>query len=242
MEELFLCTLFSYNKLNIVNKKYINISVLLAELGHSRIVAVTDGVDQFICKVFTRDIEDLGFRVILKNKMGNRVHKVSLAETDTCIEIQRVIDLARRFRYGKRGSVGKFIISAHDKRIEGVLRIQMRFFHCLCKRSILIINDRIILFRRNVVDIQRETCDLGYGYLDGQGVFLIKYINSHGSGRNDESNALIIYALYLERFKPRTEGDIGETVIVLDLIKDFRPIFLYKCIIIHMIVDSVLSN
>ena len=51
MEELFLCTFLTYNKLDIVDQKHIVVTVLLAESRHGKLIAVfTDfqGVDQFV--------------------------------------------------------------------------------------------------------------------------------------------------------------------------------------------------
>ena len=115
MEEFLLRTLFTDDELDIVNKEHVNVSVFLAELGHCHVVAVTDGVDQFICKIFTGDVENLGLRIILQYKMSNRMHQVCLSESHSRIKVKRVVDFTRRFRYCEGGCVREHIISAHDK-------------------------------------------------------------------------------------------------------------------------------
>ena len=63
MEKFFLRGFFSYNELDIINKKYVNIAVFLAKTGSCSVVVVTDGLDQLIRKRFTGHIKHLGFRI-----------------------------------------------------------------------------------------------------------------------------------------------------------------------------------
>ena len=59
MEKFFLCTFFSYNKLNIVDQKNVIITIFLAECGHCQFISVLTyfkSIDQFIRKSFTCDI------------------------------------------------------------------------------------------------------------------------------------------------------------------------------------------
>ena len=63
MEKFFLGGFFSYNELDIINKKYVNIAVFLAKTGSCSVVVVTDGLDQLIRKRFTGHIKHLGFRI-----------------------------------------------------------------------------------------------------------------------------------------------------------------------------------
>ena len=115
MEELLLRTLFTDNELNIVDQENVDVAIFLAELGHCHVVAVTNGVDQFICKVFAGNVENFGFRIVLQYKMSNRMHQMRLSKSDSCIQVQRVVDFTRRFRDCEGGSVCEHIISAHDK-------------------------------------------------------------------------------------------------------------------------------
>ena len=63
MEKFFLRGFFSYNELDIINKKYVNIAVFLTKTGSCSVVVVTDGFDQFIRKGFTGHIKYLCFRI-----------------------------------------------------------------------------------------------------------------------------------------------------------------------------------
>ena len=56
VEELLLCALFTADKLNVVDKKYVVISVFLSEVSHGYAV---ERLDQFVCKVLAFYVTDL---------------------------------------------------------------------------------------------------------------------------------------------------------------------------------------
>lgn len=64
MEELLLGTLFSYNKLDIVDQENVVVAVFLTKFRGSDVVFVTDGVNELVGKGLRADVKDLGFRVI----------------------------------------------------------------------------------------------------------------------------------------------------------------------------------
>ncbi len=43
----------SYNKLNIIDEKNINVTAFFAKLGHGGVISITDGCDQLVGKLFT---------------------------------------------------------------------------------------------------------------------------------------------------------------------------------------------
>ena len=63
-------------QLHIIDEKYVDIAVFLTEFGHCGVVAVSDSLDDFIGKFFTRYVENPRRRVLLKNKMCDRVQDV----------------------------------------------------------------------------------------------------------------------------------------------------------------------
>ena len=101
MEELFLCTFLSDNKLDIIDKEHVVVPVFLTELGHCQFASCLTGfqcVDQLVCKCLAGDVENLFGRIIFKNKMGDGMHKMRFTKPDSSIYKERVVDLARRFR------------------------------------------------------------------------------------------------------------------------------------------------
>ena len=85
VEKLFLCAFLTYNKLDIVDQQYVDISVFITELIHRGIVSVTDRVNQFICKYLRRYIKNLHARIVRLDKVSNGMHQVGLAKSDSSI-------------------------------------------------------------------------------------------------------------------------------------------------------------
>ena len=89
MEELFLCTFFSYNELDIINQKYIIITVFIAEFRHCGLVSggfsVFESFDQLIGKCLAGYIEDFFLWILVQNKMRDRVHQMGLSKSNTSI-------------------------------------------------------------------------------------------------------------------------------------------------------------
>ena len=133
MEELFLCTFFSYDKLDIIYKKNIIVPVFFTELGHSEFASrltCFQCVDQLVRKCLAGDVEYLFGRIIFKDKMGNGMHKMRFSEPDSSIYKKRIINFTRRFCNCQRSCMCKVIIASYHKGIESVFRIQV----CLLKK------------------------------------------------------------------------------------------------------------
>ena len=152
MEKFFLCRFLSYNKLDIIDKKYIDISVFFAEFGHSGVISVTDRLDQLICKFFAGNIQNLTVFIMLNNVMSDGMHKVGLAKSGASVDKKRIVGISRRFCNRKGCRLGKFIVVTDDKGIKNIFGIQMSFFaaavnvrHC-CRCGCIIIR-RNFFFR-----------------------------------------------------------------------------------------------
>ena len=128
MEKFFLCRFLSYNKLDIIDKKYIDISVFFAEFGHSGVISVTDRLDQLICKFFAGNIQNLTVFIMLNNVMSDGMHKVGLAKSGASVDKKRIVGISRRFCNRKGCRLGKFIVVTDDKGIKNIFGIQMSFF------------------------------------------------------------------------------------------------------------------
>ena len=113
MEKFLLRRFLSYNKLNIINEKDINVTVFLAEFTHGGVISITDGLDQLIGKFFTCNIENLTVIIIFNNKVGDGMHKnVVLSKSCTTIDKQRIVRISRRFRYCQGCSLSQFVVAA----------------------------------------------------------------------------------------------------------------------------------
>ena len=56
------------------------------------------------------------------------MHQVSLPQSGSSVEIQRIIGLSGGFRYCQAGGMGKFIAASHHKGIEFIFRVQIGVF------------------------------------------------------------------------------------------------------------------
>ena len=108
MEKFFLCTFFSYNKLNIVDQKNVIIAIFLAECGHCQFISVLTyfkSIDQFIRKSFTCYIQYFFGGIMFQNVMCHGVHQMGLSKSNT-------LDLSLPFHKSHlHGSSGRKILS-----------------------------------------------------------------------------------------------------------------------------------
>ena len=104
VEEFFLGTFLSDNKLDVVDQKNVVVPVFFTERSHGKFIAVfTDlqRIDQFIGKSLTCDIQHMFIRFILNNEMSDRMHQMGFAESGASIYKERIVNLTRRFGHGQ---------------------------------------------------------------------------------------------------------------------------------------------
>src|SRR5678816_865149 len=118
MEELFLCSLFRRNELNVVDQQNIVISVSLAEAQE---LVVPNGADEIVGELFRGDVGQPQTAVSSFDLLADGVHEVGLAETHSSIHKQRVVGLRGSFCDRKGRSVRELIGGTDDKRLERVL-------------------------------------------------------------------------------------------------------------------------
>ena len=123
VEKFFLSGFFSYNKLNIIDEKNINISVFFTEFAHCRVVSVSDGFDQFICEFLTGYIENPAVFVVFQYKMSDGMHKMRFSETGSAVNKQRIVGIPRRFGNCESCCLGEFVVASYNEGVEGVFWI-----------------------------------------------------------------------------------------------------------------------
>src|SRR5262249_47347166 len=104
VEKLFLCSLFAGDELHIINQQNIDAAVPLAKRVRL-VVAETNCANQFIHEPFERKISDSRGWISGGYRMTDCLKKMSLSQTHTTVEIERVVSLARRLRYRHRRGV-----------------------------------------------------------------------------------------------------------------------------------------
>ena len=123
VEKFFLCTFFSYNKLNIVDHQDIYSPVFFAQLCHGGCVTASDGFDYFVGKGFRSDIKNLHIRILLQDEVTDGMHQMRLSQTGTAVDKQRIVGISGRFRNCETGGMSEFVVIADNEGVELVLGV-----------------------------------------------------------------------------------------------------------------------
>jgi hypothetical protein len=121
MEELFLRRFLARNELDIVDHQNIDRTVPRPEIVH---LLGADGIDHVIGKCFRGDIKDGKCRIYLKRAMPDGVQQVGLAETDTAVNEEGVVEMTRIFGDSQRRGMGKLVGRSHNVIVISQARIQ----------------------------------------------------------------------------------------------------------------------
>ena len=98
MEEFFLRTLLSYDKLDIIYEEYVVVPVFLTEFCYGKFIAgfsCFQRIDQLIGKCLAGHIENFFGRIVLKDHMGDGMHQMCLAQSDASVDEKRVVNFPR---------------------------------------------------------------------------------------------------------------------------------------------------
>src|SRR5215472_14891706 len=90
MKEFFLCPFLTRKELDVIHQQDVDGPVPLSEVYG---LVVPYGVDQLVHELLRRDICQAERRIAASDQVPDRVHQVSLSETDTAINIQRIVSL-----------------------------------------------------------------------------------------------------------------------------------------------------
>ena len=82
MEEFNLSLFLTFEELDIVDDKAVDIAVFFTE-GFR--IFIVDGVNDFVSEVFTGNVKNFHGRVVLFDAVTNGVHQVSFAKTYTAV-------------------------------------------------------------------------------------------------------------------------------------------------------------
>ena len=93
VEELFLCGLFAFQKVNVVDQKQIGLAVALPECLPG---SVSHRGDQLVHELLGSNVGDPGARISLERFVRNCLHKMGFANARRAVDEQRVVGPARR--------------------------------------------------------------------------------------------------------------------------------------------------
>ena len=233
VEEFLLGTLFSYDKLDIVNEKDVVVPVFVPEIRHGILLWILQRLDQLVCKGLTGHVEDLFLWIFVQYKMSYRVHQMGLPKSHASVEEQGVVHFSGRFCHGQGGRVGKAVVASNYKGIKCIFGVKTSLLSsCLCALflgspgcHLHDLGQAVGIFRHEN-DLEFLFRDLGNGHLQRESVLFINVLNA-GVHIDKNENRMIYYFVYLQRFDPGVEGHIGELVLHSEVFYDFRPFFFY---------------
>src|SRR5438067_5127287 len=115
VKEFLLRPFLTRQKLNVVDKQEIRLTISFAELNQR---VVLNGVDKFIDKNFARKIHHARRLLFTPDILTDRLHQVGLAQTDAAINKERVVSARRCLRNSQTGGMRDLVIGPNDERIE----------------------------------------------------------------------------------------------------------------------------
>ena len=106
VKELFLGALGAGDELDVVDHQHVHIAEAVAESGHA---LEADRGDHFVGEFLRADVSEPQRGIASLEGVADRLHQVSLAETHTAIEKERIVGFGRLLRDGherRRGQTG----------------------------------------------------------------------------------------------------------------------------------------
>src|SRR5262245_30349751 len=117
VEELLLCPLLAGDELDVIDEEEVDVAILGAKLRRS---IVADGVDELVGEALRREVEQAKRGIKAGDLVADGVKQVSLAETDTAVNEERVVGSRRQLGNRMARGLGELVRIPDDKRIERV--------------------------------------------------------------------------------------------------------------------------
>ncbi|MPM97616.1 hypothetical protein SDC9_144791 [bioreactor metagenome] len=121
IEELFLRAVLVGEELHIVDQQQVERVVAFLELVEG---AALVGLDHIRDELLGMDVENLGVGLVLEQLVTHSMHQVGLAETDTAVDEQRVVEMTGRACHMHGGRARHAVGRTFDQRLEGESRVQ----------------------------------------------------------------------------------------------------------------------
>src|SRR6478735_3344010 len=117
VKELGLRTFLACEKLDVVDEKNVDASVAFAKIEDA---IVADGVDHLVHEPLRRDVGQLQRAQMIQYVMPDRMHQMGLAESDSAVDVQRVVGPRRGFGDGPARRVRELIRWPDDEGVKGI--------------------------------------------------------------------------------------------------------------------------
>ena len=142
------------------------------------------------------------------------MHQVCFAKSDSSVDKERIVHFSRRFGHCERGSMGKIVVAADHKSIEGVLWIQIGFFNAFIQirsNGCLFSFQFLCFFGKDKFQGTVQAGDFRNGNPERKGVLLLNITESRLLLSRDQDiqhicRSVFFETMYLQWFQPRIEG------------------------------------
>ena len=166
------------------------------------------------------------------------MHQVCLSKTGTSIYKERIVHLPRSFGDCDSGCVGKTVVFAYDKGIEGIARVESRLLKrksgfrrnlllrflllCLvgCPQPVL-----TRLLGRDIFQLVLHTRHLRNRDLQLDGILLLNILDCHLSVRDKDADRVSLNLKDGQRLQPCLERDVRDFIFLMDILQNVRPFF-----------------
>ena len=171
--------------------------------------------------------------------VGNGVHQMGFSQSYASMQEKRVIHFTGCLGNGQGRGVGKLVVAADHKGVEGKLRVDIGFFkirtvhRALCGRS----GRRSRHFRDFLLHGFFLSDEFYFVFLAGKfgnghknrrlkfGIQIRNHLFAHG---NDDLHYMIVTAVDCQWEQPGLKGNIRKFMFLPDVFENFAPFFFYQ--------------
>jgi hypothetical protein len=127
MEKLCLSSLFSRNKLDVIDEKNINLSKFISKFIH---LLIADRVNELIGKFFRGQITDffnVGQNTVMNDMVSDRMQKVCFSKSHPTVDKEGVVVLGGQVGDRKGSRIRKLVAGSNDKILKCISGIKERW-------------------------------------------------------------------------------------------------------------------
>ena len=183
VEKFLLGGVLAGDELDVVHQKQVGVAVFVAEF---EVFTAADGLDKLVGELLAPDVDDVVFRVLLLDAVGDGVEQVGFAQAALTVEKQGIVGGGSFLGDGLRGGKGVLVGGADHKGVKGILGIE---FHKGASAFVEGILGEFLLVQDHQLDFRLEL--VPHGVLDQLGVAIEDHVLAEGGGRIDHQLFLV---------------------------------------------------
>ncbi len=126
VEKLFLRAFLAGEEMDVIHQQQVNFAVFGTEFRH---LVGADGFDHLVGKLFAGGVIDGAVAPLFRHEVAHRLHQMRLSHPAFAVDEERIVGIAGRFSNRFGGGVGKVVVAADHKLVEGKAFVQPRVQH-----------------------------------------------------------------------------------------------------------------